>query len=76
VNRAADSGVNEHPVGAVGLPIAVLALFLFVPVAQADWTPTKMLTWNSGYSEGAAIAIDSSKQIMSSGLTTPLGIKT
>jgi hypothetical protein len=42
------------------LIIAALGLFLFVQVAQADWTPAKRLTWTSGPSEAAAIAADSS----------------
>lgn len=39
--------------------IAVLALFLFVQAAQAQWTPVKRITWTSGSSYYPAIAIDS-----------------
>ncbi len=35
-------------------------LFLFAQIAQADWTPVKRITWNSGDSLHPAIAIDSS----------------
>ena len=38
----------------------VLWFFLFAQLAQADWTPAKRLTWNSGLSIGPAIAVDSS----------------
>jgi len=41
-----------------GLVIATLGLFLFVQVAQADWTPAKRLTWTAGNSSIPAIAID------------------
>jgi hypothetical protein len=40
--------------------IVALGFFLFVQVAQADWTPAKRLTWTSGDSEAPAIAVDSS----------------
>jgi len=42
------------------LMIAVLGIFLAAQIAQAQWTPTKRLTWNSGDSRGPAIATDSS----------------
>jgi len=41
----------------------VLGLSLSVQVAQADWSPAKRLTWNSGWSENPAIAIDSDNTI-------------
>jgi hypothetical protein len=40
------------------LMLAAFGLFLFAPIAQADWTPAKRLTWNSGDSRNAAIAVD------------------
>jgi uncharacterized cupin superfamily protein len=46
-----------------GLMIAALALFLFAQAAQADWTPAKRLTWTSGESFNAGIAIDSNNAI-------------
>jgi BNR repeat-like domain len=38
----------------------VLGAFLFALTAQADWLPAKRLTWNSGTSKAAALAMDSS----------------
>jgi len=43
----------------IGILFAVFGLSLFAQVAQADWTPAKRLTWNSGFSEYPAIAVDS-----------------
>jgi hypothetical protein len=40
------------------LIIAVLGLFLFVQTAEADWTPTKRLTWNSGLSRNPKVVVD------------------
>ncbi len=34
--------------------------FFFAPIARADWTPAKRLTWTSGWSFSPAIAADSS----------------
>jgi len=42
------------------LMLAALGLFLFAQSALADWTPAKRLTWTSGHSQGASIALDSS----------------
>jgi hypothetical protein len=39
--------------------LAVIGVFLFVQTAQADWLPTKRLTWNSGYSSRPAVGVDS-----------------
>ena len=39
---------------------AGLHFFLLISIAQADWTPTKRLTWNSGDSLFPEIAADSS----------------
>jgi BNR repeat-like domain len=44
----------------LALMIAALGLFLFAQAAQADWTPAKRLTWNSGMSTWPALAVDSS----------------
>ena len=38
----------------------VLGLFSSAQLAQADWNPTKRLTWTSGASMNPAMAIDSS----------------
>ena len=43
-----------------GLMMVAFGLFLFAQAAQADWTPAKRLTWNSGDSRLPAIAVDSS----------------
>jgi hypothetical protein len=43
--------------------IVAFGLFLFVQVAQADWTPAKRLTWNSAWSGVPNLAIDSSNTI-------------
>jgi len=42
------------------LMLVVLGLFFVAQSAQADWTPTKRLTWTSGWSGYPAIAADSS----------------
>jgi hypothetical protein len=42
-----------------GLMIIGLGFFFFTQAAQADWTPAKRLTWNSGISQYPAIALDS-----------------
>jgi BNR repeat-like domain len=41
--------------------LAALAagLFFFAPIAQADWSPAKRLTWDAGGSWGPVIAVDS-----------------
>jgi hypothetical protein len=36
-----------------------LGFFLFVGVAKAQWTTSQRLTWNSGWSQYPAIAVDS-----------------
>jgi len=46
-----------------GLIFAALGLFLFAQAGQADWTPTKRLTWTSGGSYEPAVAVDSSDAI-------------
>jgi len=43
--------------------IVAFGLFLFVQVAQADWTPAKRLTWNLAWSGVPNLAIDSSNTI-------------
>jgi hypothetical protein len=40
------------------LIIAALGLFVFARAVQADWTPVKRLTWNSGESRAPVIAVD------------------
>jgi hypothetical protein len=45
------------------LIIAILGLFIFAQVAQAEWTPAKRLTWNAGDSEAPSIAKDSDDTI-------------
>ncbi len=42
----------------VGWMILTIGSALLVQAAQADWTPTKRLTWNAGSSENPAIAVD------------------
>jgi len=42
----------------IGL-FAILGLFLLAQAAQADWTPAKRLTWNSGFSFAPDIVVDS-----------------
>jgi hypothetical protein len=39
--------------------IAALALFLFTPVARAQWTTAKRITWTPGYSNDPVIAVGS-----------------
>jgi hypothetical protein len=46
-----------------GLVIAVSGLFFFAQLAQAQWTSAKRLTWNSTYSYGPTIAVDSSGKL-------------
>ena len=41
----------------------VLGFFLFAQSAQADWAPTKRLTWNSGDSPFPSMAVDSSGNV-------------
>jgi len=43
----------------IGLMLLAMGLFLFVQLAEADWTPAKRLTWNAGDSEIPAIVVDS-----------------
>ncbi len=45
------------------LTLLAAGLFLFAQAAQADWTPAKRLTWNSGGSYSPAIAVDSSNNL-------------
>jgi hypothetical protein len=47
----------------IGIPFAVLGLFLFVQAAQPDWTPAKRLTWTAGDSWWPGIAVDSSGRL-------------
>jgi len=44
------------PMGSI---ILVMGLFVFAQVTQAQWTPAKRITWNSGNAEYPAIAVDS-----------------
>jgi hypothetical protein len=39
--------------------MVILGFFLFVEAAKAQWMPSQRLTWNSGWSDLAAIAVDS-----------------
>jgi hypothetical protein len=39
--------------------MVALGLFLFTQATQADWTPAKRLTWNSGFSFAPDIVVDS-----------------
>jgi hypothetical protein len=39
--------------------ILAIGLYLFAQAAQADWTPTKRITWTSGGSWLPAIGVDS-----------------
>jgi len=43
----------------LAIVISFWGLLVSVPIAQAEWTPAKRLTWNSGFSFGPAVAIDS-----------------
>jgi len=45
------------------LLFGALGFFLFVQATQAQWTPAKRLTWNSGSSYNSAIAIDSTSTV-------------
>jgi len=47
----------------ISLKPAVFMLFLFAQAAQADWTPAKRMTWNSGASVWPEIAVDSSGNV-------------
>jgi len=40
-------------------PLLALGLFLLAQSAQADWQPAKRLTWTSGASQRAQVAVDS-----------------
>lgn len=42
----------------IGPVLLTIGLFLFAQAAQADWGPTKRLTWNSGDSQYPIIAVD------------------
>jgi len=45
------------------LTLLAVGIFIFSQAAQAAWEPAQRLTWNSGYSNNPAIAVDSSGHI-------------
>jgi hypothetical protein len=49
--------MKEGEMRRIILMMAVLGSFLFAPMAQADWAPAKRLTWTSGISNNAAVAV-------------------
>jgi hypothetical protein len=44
----------------MGIIAVALGLSFFSQAARADWTPAKRLSWNSGWSEYPAVAVDPS----------------
>jgi hypothetical protein len=47
----------------IGLLALGILLYVCAQIAQADWMPAKRLTWTSGASHSAAIALDSMDQL-------------
>jgi hypothetical protein len=54
---------GEAEMKRIGLLALGILLYVCAQIAQADWMPAKRLTWTSGASHSAAIALDSTGQL-------------